>query len=216
MANGVGRRTKAAGVKIFALAFPSSYGYTRITKFVYTASTTAHTATVLRAIGQTTASSVAAAGVAAFSLAADPGPAGNLLAPGDLVAIRETDGVTRVYKVDTYTGGTLTITSARTGDPATLVHGVGVGSKVWDFGVEADTDPFTGEAHETYALAASATTTREAATGLIGSHLPDQPVLFSADNVTAAGTLDSMTWAVGTLGSVVLSGSDPGLVVQAA
>lgn len=215
MANGVGRRTKAAGVRIYALAPPSPYGYTRITKFAYTPAGTAHTATVLRAIGQTTSASVAAAAASSFTLAADPGPAGNLLAAGDLVTIRETDGVARVYKVSTYTGGTLTITNARTGDPATLVAGVAIGSKVWDFGIEADTDPFTGEPHETYALPASTTTTREATTGVIGGHLPDQPVLFSADNITAAGVLDYMTWGVGTLGSVVLSASDQGLVVNA-
>jgi hypothetical protein len=128
MANGVGKRTETAGTKIRVLAPPSPHGYTRITKFSYSALSTPHTATVLRAIGQTTAASVAGAGVNSFSLAADPGPAGNGLAASDLVAIRETDGVTRLYVVTSYSGGTLTLTS-------NLVAGVAVGSKVYDFGV---------------------------------------------------------------------------------
>jgi len=207
MANGIGRRTAAAGTKIRVLVPPSPYGYSLLAKFVYTTAATAHTMTILRPIGQTTAASVAGAGVAAFTLTGDPGPATNLLAAGDLVAIRETDGVTRLYVVLTYSGGTLTLTT-------NLTAGVAVGSKVWDFGVEADTDPYTGAAHEVFPLAGgTVTTTREATTGLIGTHLPDQPLLLSVDNIANAGSLDYATWGNstgGVSGRPLLSSSDAG------
>lgn len=155
------------------------------------------------------AASVAGPGVNTFSLAGDPSPRGNGLAAGDLVAIRESDGVTRLYTVLTYTGGTLTLTT-------NLVAGVAVGSKVWMFGVEADTDPYTGAAHETYALPAGQTTNHESPWGFIGGHLPDQPVLVSIDNATNAGVLNFACWTYGSLGQVVLSSSDSTMLVGVA
>lgn len=190
--NGAGNLTATAGTAIRYLMPPHTQGRTRVSKCVYTAAGTAHTLTFLRPIGRTTAAANAAAAQADVSFATQPGASGNNLAANDLVAIRETDGVTRLYTVNAVPGsypGTVTLTG-------NLVAGVAAGAKIWNFGVVADTNPADGAAHPGLAAGASATTTyedREA--GVVAGFATDDPVLFNSNNATAAGTLVHLTWA---------------------
>lgn len=186
--NGQGTRTAAAGTRIRYLMQPNTQGRLRVSKAVYTAQGTAHTLTFLRPIGRTTASSAAAAGQAVINLTADPGPAGNLIAANDLLAIRETDGVTRLYVVSSVSTLAITLT-------ANLAAGAAAGAKVWNFGVAADTNPADGAAHPAFAGTASAATTYEdRENGVVATFERDDPILFDSDNATAAGTLNQISW----------------------
>lgn len=186
--NGVGRLTQSAGTRIRVLVPPDPRGRTRITKVTYTAQGTGHTLTFARPIGRTTTTSAAASGQAVINIATDPNPSGNALAANDLLAIRETDGVTRLYTVSSVSGLQITLTS-------NLSAGVVSGAKVWSFGALTDTLPDTGRAHETLNGTASATTTYEdRQAGVFATYANDDPILFDSDNATAAGTLQQLSY----------------------
>lgn len=190
--NGLGKLTAAANTAIRRLLPPAPNGRTRLTKIVYTNGVTAHLLTVCRALGRTSFTADGAAGQAVVSLLVQPGVTGNLLAANDLVAIREIDGVTRLYIVQavpsTYPGN-VTLTT-------TLTAGVSQSaSTFWNFGILTDVDPITGVAHPTFDLAASVTTTYlEDTNGVVASHVPDSPLLLSVDNITNAGTVAQTGW----------------------
>lgn len=187
--NGIGKNTASAGTRIKVLIPPDTRGYTRITKIVYTAQATAHTLTIARPIGRTTASAYAASGQAVINLTADPNPSGNAIATNDLLAIKETDNVVRLYTVSSVATLAITLTS-------NLSVGVAQGAKVWSFGILGDSVPETGRAHDTLDGTASQTTEyedREA--GLFASFYRDEPILFDSDNATNAGTLKQLTYA---------------------
>ncbi len=187
--NGYGGLTQAFGTRIRFVVPPKARGFTRVTKLVYTAGGTAHTLTVARPIGATTANGSAASGQPVINLTADPGPAGNLIATNDLLAIRETDGVTRLYTVSSVATLAVTLTT-------NLVAGVANLASVWDFGVLADTDPATGLAHPTWRLPASvATTYEDREAGVVASHVAESPLLVDSNNITAQGYLDQISWA---------------------
>lgn len=190
--NGVPSQTQTAGTLIVQLIPPHREGVTRITKAVYTAAATAHTMTIARAIGRTTASSAAASGQAVINLTADPNTSvggSNAIAANDILAIRETDGVTRKYVVSSVSTLAITLTT-------NLTAGAASGADVWSFGVLGDTDPRSGAAHPTLTLPASATTTyedREA--GVMASFARDEPLWVSINNATNAGTLVQLSYA---------------------
>ncbi|OWK45783.1 hypothetical protein [Fimbriiglobus ruber] len=188
--NGFGNATQTAGTVINRLVPPKPGNYTRISTVVATAGTTAHTLTALRSLGYTTASAAAAASQAVVNLTANPGPSGNQLSANDYVAIRETDGVTRLYKVSSIS--TLAVTLA-----SNLVAGVGAGTagKIWMFGLSTDTDPRTGEAHPAYSVPASATTTyHDDDNGVVSSIGKDEPILLQDNNATAAGSINQTSF----------------------
>jgi hypothetical protein len=184
--NGLGQITAAAGTRIRRLLPPAPNGRLRLVRFIYTNSTTAHTLTAARPIGRSTATAAAASGQAVVSVASEMGVTGNLLAANDLVAVREVDGVTRLYTVSAVPAsypGNVTLTG-------NFTSGVGQGARVWNFGILTDVDPVTGLAHPTFALPASATTTlADETAGVVATHVPDDPILLDSDNATAAGTV---------------------------
>ncbi len=185
--NGTGTLTATAGTAIRYLIQPSRSGKVRVSKFQYTAGATAHTGTFCRPIGRTTASAAANSGQAVINLTSDPGVTGNLIAANDLLAIRETDGVTRLYVVQSVS--TLAITLS-----TNLVAGVAAGAKVWNFGVTGDTNPADGAAHPAFALASGAQTTINDDNGFVGTFATDDPLLVSVNNATNAGALNLLTW----------------------
>lgn len=186
--NGYGKQTQTAGTVINRLLPPNKNGRLRVTKVSATASTTAHTLTALKSLGRTTASSAAASGQAIVNFAADPGAGiSNAIAANDFVAIRESDA-TRVYKVSSVSTLAITMTT-------NIVTGVAVNADIWFFGVAADTDPSTGEAHQGFAIGASAQTVlSDAEGGVIATPKVDEPILLQDNNATAAGSIDQVSW----------------------
>jgi hypothetical protein len=189
--NGRGQLTATAGTKITRLIPALVGGFTRLIQLVYAASTTAHTLTVLRSLGRTRANANAAAGQPNVVLQADPGPTGDGIAAGDWVVIRTAaDNVCRLYVVSSWTSGTSTLVLT-----TNLVAAVTARDSVWLMGVEADTDPRTGEAQPSFPAAASATTTySDSNVGLVGSNNADEPLVVVSNNATAAGTLELTTF----------------------
>ncbi|AWM38711.1 hypothetical protein GobsT_30980 [Gemmata obscuriglobus] len=187
--NGTGNLTQSAGTRIRYLIQPNRNGRARVTKCVYTAGATAHPLTFARPLGRTTASAAAAAGQAVINLTSDPGPSGNGIAANDLLAIRETDGVTRLYTVQSVSALAITLTS-------NLVAGAAAGAKVWNFGLVTDVNPADGVAHPSISGIAGQTTTYEDREGgLFATFVTDDPILFDSGNATNAGTLQQLNWS---------------------
>lgn len=184
--NGRGKKTQAAGTTIEVLVPPHVSGVTHITKIVYTAAGTAHTITVMRPVGRTTASAAASTGQAVVAFTADP----NTIAANDWVAIRHsTDGVTRQYKVSSVAGLNVTMT-------ANLGATVAAGDKIWVFGVAGDTNPTDGEAHPGLTGTASVTTSySDSDSGVVSSYAKDDPLLVQSNNATAAGTIEQVSYS---------------------
>ena len=194
--NGDGGKTATAGTAIQYLIPPDKRGVTRITTINYTTAGTAHTLTLLRPLGRTLCSATGAAGQAVINLVADPGSAAviyggvaNAIATNDFVAIRETDGNTRVYKVLTVAGLVITLGT-------NLVAGVNSSCDVWFFGLPADTDGRSGNPHPALAPPVSVTTTfTDRDGGVVATYGRDEPILFNSTNAAAAGTLALLSWA---------------------
>lgn len=194
--NGFGRVTQSFGTKIRCLLPPNGAYRTRLSKLVYTAGGTEHTITVFRSLGTTTITTAAASGQPSVIVTADPGPAGNGIAAGDLVAVYSAvDGVTRLYVVSSWASVSRTITFT-----TNLVAAASVGDRVWDFGVEGDTDPVWGQAQPTLRGIADETTTYQQGSdaGVISGNDVNQPLLVSSDNATAQGYLEQTEFTLTT------------------
>lgn len=187
--NGFGKATANAGTRIRVLLPPLAANTTRLNLFSYQTNGVAHVATVLRSLGNTTVTTTAAAGQPSIIVTADPGPAGNGISAGDLIAVRtNSDGVTRLYTVSSWTSVSRTITFT-----TNLTVGVEPRDVVWDFGVESDTDPVTGLPQQQYALPAASnpevTTYSQDTVGINAGNAVYEPLLISVDNGTTAGTV---------------------------
>lgn len=190
--NGTGNKTAAANTAITFLIPPHRIGYTRVSKAVYTAGNTVHNLTFLRHLGKSQAYAASAAGINTVNTVAEMGVTGNLLAAGDNVALRETDGVTRLYTVSAVPGaypGNVTFT-------ANLTAGVSQGEKLWNYGIFSDTDPIIGMAHPAVRAAANTTSSySDTDGGVFASHEVDAPILFHSGNADNAGRLEQLSWA---------------------
>jgi hypothetical protein len=210
--NGFGQSTQNAGTVISVLIPPRVGAVARLDKFAYTTGATAHTITVLRplgpaynpavpSLGGTTqypgsvqCAAAGASGQAVIVLNYLPGSKAHQLQANDLVAIQETDGVTRLYIVSSVSTLTITLTG-------NLTAGVAVNSWVHDFGVLATVNPIDGTAHPNYNIPASETgvgitipTDAPAVAGLVSTYFTNQPLLVQSNNVTNAGNFDYLEY----------------------
>lgn len=188
---GRGKKTATAGTRIRALVPGDKHGYTYVTFFRYTVSTTAHTLTLMR--GQSYGKATAAVAAGGTSLAVDTAlldGAGNAIAANDVVAYELAGGGWGLDTVSGWDAATKTITL--TSGPATGSGGIAVGGKVVSFGVAGDAN------HADYQFASGTSTTASfpavANAGPLckGATLND-PVVFDSDNATAAGTLEALS-----------------------
>ena len=210
----IGRLTETADTVINALVPANRLGRAFIAALLYLCGSTAHTLTFLRALGRTKFTTATAAAGTVIYMVRNPGPDGtgntgtvtnngypqgvtaNLLAANDLVVIRETDGVSRVYTVSSVsTTNPLAVTL--TGG---LTAGVDVNSDMWMLGITTDTDPTVGRAHPTRLAVVSVNNmypgaVGAAACGVCASHRNDEPILVQSNNATAAGAFNSVDYA---------------------
>jgi hypothetical protein len=198
--NGDGGITAAAGTVINYLVPPSRGGVTRITTLIYTAAGTAHNLTFQRTLGRCLCVTTVAAGGTVIVLNKDPGAPGvayggvnDPTAVNDLIAVRETDGITRLYTVSAIAGLSVTVSPA-------LVVGVTSSSSgssdVWLLGQPGDTDGRSGRAHPKFPSGTAGTTWQDTAGGgVVATYGVDEPILVSSNNVTAAGTITQLNWA---------------------
>lgn len=182
--------------------------YCRLQRLVYRAAGTAHTLTILRALGVTTAAA-AAAGQAVLTLAAQP-QAGNDVAADDYLAWEVAEatagGATLVHylhgKVLSVSGLTITLT-------ANLTRAVPAGSRVWLLGVAGDAAP-SGEQQLTFSAPANAVTTLGgpdvdvACSGLLGA-----PILVLSNNATNAGQFEGAGYVWTTFAAAPFNAAGP-------
>lgn len=197
-----GKKTETAGTIISHLIPPRNNRKTKLTAFEVTVGATAHTLTVLRPLNTTTLSAAAAAAQTVVVLAADPGSytskrtANNLIAANDWLAFETPDGTywfEKVSSVTTNADGTVSVTLANN----VPTGGLKAGAKVWFFGVAADTDPNTGEAHPAFTLAASGIANQEATNGLAESIHTYEPLLVQCNNATNASVIEYLSGCYG-------------------
>lgn len=197
-----GRLSIAFGTAIEILVPPRKGAKTKITKCSVTVAGTAHTLTCLRPLGKTTLTAdVAAAATPTLILANDPGlfsvnnpngsaTANNGLANADRLCIQRQDGTFTVLTVNVVTtnaDGTVSMSITQTISNQKLAKG----ANVWFFGVSADVDPRTGEAHPVFTLPASATTVLEALEASVVETLwQNEPILMIENNITATATVE--------------------------
>ena len=192
--NGDGGKSVAFGTAIQYLIPPDKRGKTRVTTLSYTDGGTVHTITAQRVLGRTTANGVNAAGQAVLNLMADPGAPAygggtDALVANDFIAVRESDGITRLYKISSVSTLAFTLT-------ANLAVGTLGGESVWHLGVPGDTDGRTGNTNPAFkSVASTLTTFTDTVTGVVASIANDEPILISSNNITATGTLNQLTWA---------------------
>jgi hypothetical protein len=202
---GTGQISVAFGTAIQYLIQPDRGGKTVLTSLSYTDGGTAHTITLMLPIGRTTAVGANAAGQAVLNIAADPGNplrglnpnwtggANDALAANDFIAVREQDGVTRLYKVSSVSTLAITLTT-------NLSAGTLGGESVWMFGIPTDTNGQTGKAHTALLSgSSSAAVTFPAAnagadSAVEGTINADEPILVNSNNATATGTISEMSW----------------------
>lgn len=193
--NGDGGKTAVAATHIQYLVPPNKSGFTRITTLNYTNpdATHVHNLTFARPLGRTTANGANAAGQAVINLTADPGVAGNLgglsnpIDANDFLAIREKDGITRLYQVLSISTLAITLTG-------NLVAGTVGGESVWLFGELADTDGRSGSAHPIYTITNGTLALTDRDGGVCATFAKDEPILFDSSNGTTAGTLNQLSW----------------------
>jgi hypothetical protein len=193
----------AFGTVINILVIPQHGKKTKITGLGVTASTTAHTVTVLRPLNWVTTTAAALASQAVVALSADPGAfstglqgetppftphvANIPIATGHWLAFETPDGTYYFDKVSSVSGLNITMTNnLPTG-------GIAFGARVWFFGAATSTNPNdpAGGAHPIFTAPASTTKLlgfQQAS--LIESIFTYEPLLVQDNNATATGTLE--------------------------
>ena len=183
------KKTATAGTVITSLMQPRAKTRLKVTTAKYTASTTAHTLTFLRALAKTKIATAVAAGGTSYVLARDPGnysanfaadaqkgpntdgaqangtaigsplASNNLIASGDFLAIQLNQKA--VFFLATVSGTPATASNGQVTLTATAAPtgGVPANAEVYFFGTTTDVHPLTGEANPAFTGTASATTT---------------------------------------------------------
>ncbi len=198
---GIGQKTVAFGTLINAIIPGQNGKKAKITSLRYTSAGTQHTLTFLRPLGKTTITALAAASQAICILLADPGlytnkrTANNAIAANDIVLFKYPDGTyfqAIVLTAVAVGDGTITLTLT-TNFPAAIA----ANSTMYFFGLIADVDPNTAEAHPTLAPPTSASTTYPVTSAIQGGVLfqtlvAGDPMIVQSSNATATGSIDSI------------------------
>lgn len=191
--SGVGKLTQTAGTRIRQILGGAGGLFTSVVNFRYTASTTAHTGTLMRDCANgLAASALAAAGTALVIDRAVLDGDGNVPASLDILVVRLNTGEWHMSTISAWTAGTKTFT-LNTAIPT--AKSVLKGAPIYFYGVQGDTFHLAN----TFTLTASATTNFPVADTarevvLLRGRSPGAPVLFDSDNATAAGTLEYANW----------------------
>ena len=124
--------------------------------------------------------------VSVINIDANPGPSGNLLAASDIGVYRTNAGLFILDTVSSISSLAVTLTT-------NLAAAISKGADLWMYGVLADTDPNSGEAHQTFIGTASVITTiKDDTAGLVASFGLDEPLVVQSNNATATGFLEQV------------------------
>ena len=183
---GRGKKTEAAGTAILVMIPGMPKKYTQATFLRYTSGATEHTGTFMKGQSYATLTENAAASQAVVKVSsALLDGAGNAIAAGDNVAVDLGNGVWHLTTFSTASGLTYTLASNL---PSAALKGAAIIS----YGIAGD----SGHADYTFTLPAAATTPFPATANsgpLIRSNRKNEPILFSSNNTTNAGTIESIS-----------------------
>lgn len=189
--------TATASTAITCIIPPHRRGRTRLTRILYRCGSTAHTITVMKALGSTTLTAAVAASGTSITLAADPGTttAAGAIANSDWIAIRLDDGSVFLTTISSLSTLTMTVNA--------LPSAAAAGSKVWFFGVPGD--HASSQTQSTVATISPATILKgklflatvsvmndwgDAGASIEQTLNIDEPLVVHSDNATAAGTFE--------------------------
>lgn len=190
--NVLGRSNATAGTAYYGVVPGASLRFTGVASFVVTSGNTANDVYFMRPLGRANVTVAATTSDSSLTLDADPSPSGNTIAAGDQVVVQHSDGTYRRAQVNTSGWNSTTKVVTFTG---TLGANVAVGAKVWNFGVNTDTDPILGTAHPIFPSTVNATRTYSWAASGIRGHQQGDPLLFYCANATNATSVDSVEYA---------------------
>lgn len=175
-----GALTANANTAIVRTIAPRKNRFPQITMIRYTAAGTAHTVTIMEALGSTTVNGAALAAQATVTLTADPGPAGNGIAANDYLVFALPDGTYLTDTVSAWNSTTKVVTLANN----LPTGGIATGATCWFFGVVGD------HTDDQQAAPASTVSIWSQDTGCVrGSTMAGSPMIVHSNNATAAGTL---------------------------
>lgn len=195
-------QTASAGTAIMACVPPSENLRlkTRIMGMAYISAGTAHTLTVMKALAKTSTTAAAAAGATSIAVASTSFGAAQTLAASDFAVIRLQVATGYIYQLLAVSGVstlTLTVTALETAAPS--------GSPVWLFGTAAESNAGL----DVYLPTVSAKTQYNFGDGGVStsgfkvevSNVVYQrsgrgdPLIVNSTNGTAAGTIESISYA---------------------
>lgn len=191
--------TANAGTAITCLIPPRGRSYTLLTGLLYRAGVTAHTITLLKALGVTTLSAAVSASGTSITLTSNPGTNTNVTSPAGALANSDwlcieldddANGKPRYFLTTVSSLSTLTMTVDA------LPYAAAAGNRVWYFGVPADHASSQTTASDNTlvgsALPATASIRNDFAIpgGLCKSRHQDEPLLVHSDNASNAGKFE--------------------------
>lgn len=200
------KATATAGTKISQLIAPNSGAKVRVTNLQYKASTTAHTLTAMRCLGNGTVQTATVASGTTITVdtasCAAAAMTGDVLSAGDFIVYQYTDGTYELNTVGSVVAGTGVITL---GTALQAVKTIAAGTTVWYMGVAGDTGhiqlPADASTLMTYqdpiAGVAVGGVSRDFSNVNYSRSGYGDPMIIQSDNATAAGTLYSLSgyWA---------------------
>lgn len=182
---------------------------THVSQIIYTDTGASHAVTVMRPLNWSVIKGAVAANSSTIVLADDPGAysttykydlpaavnvanvANNGIAGSDYVAYQLVDGTWVLDKVSSVSGLTLTMTTAT---PNVTGGGIADGAILFFFGVAADIDPATGQAHVNFTSSAASARTSllpDSALATVPALHAGDPLFIYSANATDAGTLNA-------------------------
>lgn len=188
--------TATAGTAITGLIPPRRGAFTRLCRILFRPGATAHTVTMLKALGQTTLAVAAAASATSITISADPGtgsPSGNL-ANSDWICVELDDGSFFLSAISSLSTLTMTV--------GALPAAAAAGNRVWTFGVPGDhassqttakPNPITGSSF--LSTASVMNDWGDAGAGICQSLNQDEPMMVHSNNATNAGTIEQVSAA---------------------
>lgn len=185
-----GGLTATAATVITAFIPPRVGFFSLLTRILYRCAGTAHTISIQKSLNVTTLTSAAAASQAVINLAVDPGTGtvAGAIANTDYVLVQLDDGTFFLQKVASVASLAITLT---TNLPATAA----AGNKVWFFGAPGD-QPASSQTTQKrnpllgYQILATVSVMNDwgdNASGICQSNNPNEPIMISSNNATAAG-----------------------------
>lgn len=184
----IGKANAAAGTVYYAVIPGQANGYARVASLGYTSGATANSFFGMRPIGRSNITQAQTTSDSTLTLVSDPSAPGNTIAAGDQVVYGPcVDGTFRRAQVNTSgwngTSKVLTFTAA-------LAANVNTTCKVYNFGINTDTNPTDSLAHPELPVVASSTNVISLPNAGFAGYAKGDPLLIYNPNATAATNLN--------------------------